>query len=179
MGRTATRKQAKAKIAETELIRLKSQLEVLEEAKRKQERTFALAHKYQPGQPASLGWQDYTLKNLFVFYKDGIPYIKENWEQDPVVENGEFRISSPVGDRDFKYLERLSAKELERLVELNELASYEYSDIDSKVEAKKLEEERYDLFRRCGHEWKYDSRIFSNQEAYQCQRCYWTIENNQ
>lgn len=178
MGKT--KEQVAIKFATDELIRIKAQLDVLEEEKRKQEQILKDNHKYQPGTAVLVRRVPHTLSYLFVGYEEGIPTVRENYSRDPVLSDDgkEFVRWSPFSPRpeEITYLDPLTDDERERLIELNEMD--DFGSVDSRKEAQELESERDELRARCGHQWKDTSPLFSPLARQHCEKCYWEMRND-
>lgn len=175
-----TKEQVKTKFAIDELIRIKAQLDVLEDEKKKQEQILKDAHPHHAGTAVTIRRVPHTLSYLWVTYKEGVPHITENYSKDPVVSDDgkEFVSWSPISPKpeEITYLDPLTEDERERLIELNEM--YDFGNVDSRTEVKELESERDELRARCGHKWKDTSPLFADWGRQYCEKCNWEMRTD-
>lgn len=165
-----------SKALEKELLELQAQKDAIEKVVKEKEKELTDKHPHQVGTPVLINNTQYIIRYLFVRYEDDVVTISENYSSNPTWDDKakEYIRWTPHSIAKVEYLKPLKTKELDRLIELNEM--YDFSNVDSRSEADKLSDERDALRKRCGHDWHDLSGIFASRERWNCRKCGWELE---
>jgi len=106
-------------------------------------------------------WYNFKQPNNYKIENGEIRFYRIGYSNEEILENG------------VKF-KQISGEKLERLKELNEMALYDYDNVDSKKEQELLENERNELLKFCCHDFK-NVGGFSYEE-YTCKTCNYTIK---